>query len=77
MQIYTQHTKASLVPSARGRGQAGGTVGGVRTKIDLSLMSFPLSLSGHSAPDEILGGEALLHEHQPGPGELQQVLSSP
>lgn len=39
--------------------------------------SRPLALLGHSAPDEILGGETLLHEHQPGPGELQQVFSGP
>ena len=31
---------------------------------------------GHSAPDEVPGGEALLHEHQLGAGELQQVCSS-
>lgn len=39
------------------------------------FMSF-LSALGHSAPDEILGGETLLHEHQPGPGELQQVCGA-
>lgn len=35
----------------------------------------PLS-PGHSAPDEVSGGEALLHEHQLGAGELQQVCGS-
>lgn len=32
----------------------------------------PLS-AGHPAADEVPGGGALLHEHQPGAGELQQV----
>ena len=31
---------------------------------------------GHSAPDEVPGGGALLHEHQLGAGELQQVCRS-
>lgn len=35
----------------------------------------PLS-PGHSAPDEVSGSEALLHEHQLGAGELQQVCGS-
>lgn len=34
----------------------------------------PLS-AGHSAPDEVPGGGTVLHEHQLGAGELQQVCS--
>lgn len=76
MQVsYTQHTKATFGPSPRGRGQPGGAecVGSGPESYVLPV----LSLLGHSAPDEILGGEAVLHEHQPGPGELQQVLCCP
>lgn len=76
MQVsYTQHTKATFGPSPRGRGQLGGAEC-VRSGPE-SYVLPALSLLGHSAPDEILGGEAVLHEHQPGPGELQQVLCCP
>lgn len=33
----------------------------------------PFNPPGHYAPDEVPGAKAVLHEHQLGAGELQQV----
>lgn len=59
-----------LFPPRAGQGDQGGTRTGQSWKCCL-----PLS-PGHSAPDEVPGGGALLPEHQPGARELQQVCSS-
>lgn len=45
--------------------------------LDRPEPDMPLALlPGHSAPDEVPGGEALLYEHQLGAGKFQQVCRS-